>query len=229
MLKKPLEDNRFVGLTAHFRYRSGHQRALDIGSFNGVYAMNFARFFDHVVAFEPNEQIVMSDARLFGNVQFESCALSDFVGTGTYTHIKNYPAFSCIDFDASRESFEDYMQRNNLDAEPDIHQREIPINTIDSYEFDTVDFIKIDAEGSVGHVLRGGSKTIAKFTPTIQAELIQPERDQIIAWLAEKGYMFLFSDTWIGRHQHPNYCKPERHQTDGIFVHKKYNPRTTSC
>lgn len=229
MLKKPLEDNRFAGLTTHFRYRGGHQRALDIGAFNGVYAMNFARFFDHVVAFEPNEQIVMRDARSFGNVQFENCALSDYVGTGTFAHIRNRPAFSCLDFEAARESFENYMDRNDPGVVPDIQYRDVPIKTIDSYEFDAVDFIKIDAEGNVNRILEGGLATITRFTPTIQAELILPERDQIIAWLADQGYVFLFSDTWIGRHLQPNNCYPERHYTDGFFVHSRYNPRTPSC
>jgi FkbM family methyltransferase len=229
MRKKLLEDNRFAGLATHFRYRGGYQRALDIGAFNGVFAMNFARFFDQVVAFEPNDQIVMRDARQFGNIQFEFCALSDYVGTGRFTHIKDRPAFNCLDFEATRESFENYMAREDPDFVPEMRYRDVQIRTIDSYEFDSVDFIKIDAEGNTTQILEGGLETITKFTPTIQAELILPERSQVIEWLADQGYQLLFSDTWIGRHMHPENCYPERHYTDGFFVHRKYNPRIPSC
>lgn len=231
MLRKPktLEDNRFVGLATHFRYHPGHDVALDVGAFNGVYAMNFAKFFDQVIAFEPNEQMVMRDAKKFGNIHFERCALSNYIGNSEFSVIKNRPAFSCLDFKSVEHAFRKNMEREGLDIKPDIQVHEIPVRTLDSFAYDVVDFIKIDSEGNGIKVLEGASDTIARHCPTMQIEMVIDEKDQIIEFMQDNGYVLVVSKTWIGIHNNPLNCYPAHHPTDGIFVHSKYNPRTTSC
>jgi len=48
----------------------------------------------------------------------------------------------------------------------------VPARTIDSYNFEDVDVIKIDVEGSELFVIEGAQKTIDKYRPSIQVEIV---------------------------------------------------------
>lgn len=52
---------------------------------------------------------------------------------------------------------------------------QVPVNTIDSFDFDTVDFIKIDVEGFELAVVRGARNTIKSCRPVLQIELIDKQ------------------------------------------------------
>lgn len=50
----------------------------------------------------------------------------------------------------------------------------IPMMLLDSFNFQDVDFIKIDVEGFEENVLRGATETIARFGPTV---IVEQKRD----------------------------------------------------
>ena len=52
------------------------------------------------------------------------------------------------------------------------HIVQVPARTIDSYEFDEVDAIKIDVEGSELFVIEGARETIDKHRPSVQVEIV---------------------------------------------------------
>lgn len=64
------------------------------------------------------------------------------------------------------------------------NKQHIPIMTIDSFAWDTVDFIQLDVECYEKNVIEGGINTIKKFKPTISAEL----GESLIEILGPLGY-----------------------------------------
>lgn len=58
------------------------------------------------------------------------------------------------------------------------HLVKVPCRTIDSFEFDDVDAIKIDVEGSELMVIEGAEKTIDKWRPSVQVEIVPKQCNQ---------------------------------------------------
>lgn len=54
----------------------------------------------------------------------------------------------------------------------------VPVMTIDNFDFPSVDFIQLDTEGSDLEAIKGGVKTIKKHKPVISIEipLVPPEK-----------------------------------------------------
>jgi len=63
----------------------------------------------------------------------------------------------------------------------------VPTRTIDSYNFESVDFIKLDVEGHEYKCIQGAEQTIKKFTPVI---IIEQNKDDFSAseLLKQWGY-----------------------------------------
>jgi len=55
---------------------------------------------------------------------------------------------------------------------------EVPCRTIDSYNFEDVDFIKIDVEGSELFVIEGATDTIIRCRPGVQVEIVPKQCQQ---------------------------------------------------
>lgn len=61
--------------------------------------------------------------------------------------------------------------------------------TIDSLNFQKINFLKIDAEGMELNVLKGASSTIEKFHPIIYIEVDREDKKEaVINFCQEKGY-----------------------------------------
>ena len=72
---------------------------------------------------------------------------------------------------------------------------EVKCKSLDSYNFEQVDFIKIDAEGHELFVLQGAIETIKRCNPIIQAEVEEKHlkslgltRDDVGKFLTNLGY-----------------------------------------
>ena len=64
----------------------------------------------------------------------------------------------------------------------------VPARTIDSYNFEDVDFIKIDVEWYELKVCKGAENTIKKYMPTIMFENKRNEADDCKQYLKTLGY-----------------------------------------
>lgn len=80
----------------------------------------------------------------------------------------------------------------------------VPVTTLDSYEFKSVDFIKIDVEGYEVKVLEGSRKTIEESRPVMLIEVNRQalERagasaERLFEVLAELGYSMEITDNRI--------------------------------
>lgn len=119
--------------------------AIDIGCRVGEYTTHLQRDFAKVYAFDPN---LWKNFRF--NVDLEKvthyrCALGDEVG--------EIAMFGGTHSDATGGE-----------------SKVVPVRTLDMFDFDEVDYIKIDVEGFEKKVLMGASKTLDRHNPLIVVE-----------------------------------------------------------
>ena len=133
---------------------------IDIGANNGHFTVEFAQYVGDtgkVHSFEPKRIIFQ---QLCGNV-----FLNGLDNVYTYVEKPNY-------FDSGYVNFGDVhvLESNDENVE------KVEIKTIDSYEFENVGLIKIDAQGFESYILSGAINTINKHRPYIFIEI---EEDQL--------------------------------------------------
>ena len=135
------------------------RRFLDIGANVGNYSFHFSSIFNNVEAFEPISEIthrlqaIQNDRLIVHNV-----ALSNKVGELQY-HI---PIVNGKPF-APRASLET--------REGECEIRTVTVKTVDCYNYDDVDLIKIDVEGHEQFVIEGAKKVIKKNMPVLIVEI----------------------------------------------------------
>ena len=69
----------------------------------------------------------------------------------------------------------------------------IPLRTLDSFDFRSVDFAKIDVEGHTSAMLKGAEATLRRHSPTLYIELFPFERQICKDYLDGLGYRVLGS------------------------------------
>lgn len=147
-----------AGLASTEQFR----RAVDVGAHVGTWSRVLARSFAVVDAFEP----IGSHAECFrlNMVEHPNVTLHEFA-------LGNHAGM--IDLMPHRSSS---AKSRVATADPTIkkhkYDRDVQaaIRTLDSFELENVDFLKIDCEGFEYFVLRGGEQTIKRDRPCIIVE-----------------------------------------------------------
>jgi len=165
---RPSYDNNYCQklqrfLDGHKKERGGQRRtAIDVGASYGFVSKHLSEQFDEVKSFEVVDDIrycleLNVENNDMNNVEVFPCGLSDYNGDMTIYVSERWTGH------ASK-----YMNR-------DIHRRrdarKCDVRTLDSFDFQNVDLIKIDTEGSELNVVRGGLKTISLWRPAIVTEV----------------------------------------------------------
>jgi len=109
----------------------------------------------------------------------------------------------------------------------------IQIKTLDSYNFKDVDIVKIDVEGYEFDVILGAVKTIEKWKPIVQVEMVygQPHRfghtvHEIIKFFKDRDFKMTLSNgeimpmEWIQKRQ--GRQMPVKGKMERFFVHKDH-------
>ena len=109
----------------------------------------------------------------------------------------------------------------------------VKLKTLDSYDFQDVDIIKIDVEGFEYDVLLGATKTIETWKPVVQVEMVygQPHRfghsvHDILKYFEDRGYKMTLSDgtilpmEWVQKK--PGKQMPVKGKMDRFFVHQDH-------
>ena len=74
------------------------------------------------------------------------------------------------------------------DIDYEEQSRPIGVVSIDAFEFERLDFVKIDVEGMELDVLEGGKQTIERHRPQMLIETIKTDRDALLERLRRWGY-----------------------------------------
>ena len=126
------------------------RRVIDVGAWWGPWSLWWQDKAKQVEIFEPNEQILpklKNNIKNFKNCTLHETALGDTPGNVSMEYGDHTGTYHIKDTSGS-----------------------ISLKTLDSYNFNSVDIIKIDAEGYEIPVLEGARNTILENKPYIQIE-----------------------------------------------------------
>jgi FkbM family methyltransferase len=163
-------------------------KTIDIGGNRGVYSYQLWRLGASVEVFEPNPtcaEVLTKWASGKEHVRVHGVAVSDQAGSATL-HIPQDN--SGVEHDASASLVHGDFQK--------ARQIEVKLQTLDSFGFTDISFIKIDVEGHETDVLRGAEQTIKSSSPALLIEIEQRHNQRNI-WeifndLANWGYRGYF-------------------------------------
>lgn len=167
-----------------------NDRVIDIGGNRGIYAYQLWRRGAKVEVFEPNPscyRILEAWATDKPNVNVHAVALSSRAGAANL-HIPIDG--SGVEHDASA----------SIEHSGFAHARDqlVPLQTLDSYQFEDVSLIKIDVEGHEYSVIEGAAKTIASSRPALLIEIEQRHIDRPIGEVFEKILEFGYQGFFMG-------------------------------
>ena len=133
--------------------------AIDVGSCEGLWSINLADHFDEVHAFEPMPDVLeISKQWLPKNVITHNYALSN-VET----------SYEMIYFDhnigMTMKTGDEFIMNHMKNSPSKTFTAQT--RTLDSFNFENVGFIKIDAEGEDENVLKGAEQTLERCKPLI--------------------------------------------------------------
>lgn len=203
-----------------------HKRiAIDVGSNNGLYSYFYSKSFEEVKSFEPfqvaSENLISSKIK---NIEVFHYALSSAPGDATL-HAPLAENGSVIHSQASLDQFPE-------------HGIQIPVvlRTLDSFEFQDVDMLKVDVEGHEQYVFEGAIKTIRSCKPIILVEIEERHVGfspaNTIDFIEKLGYeSFVFVDNKLMKTSDFDYLSNQRNSVrcnnfdtycnNFIFVPKK--------
>lgn len=163
---------------------------IDIGGNQGIYSYFISKFCRNIKIFEPNSQcyeLLSTWASSYEGISVHRAALSNEEGSGSL--LIPVDEFG-IEHDSSAA-----IQNNNFD---NTRIEKVYIKTLDSFNFNKVDFIKIDVEGHEFPLLQGSIETIKKNKPCLLIEIEQRhnslEISKIFQYIEHLGYKSYFFD-----------------------------------
>lgn len=152
---------------------------LDIGAWCGTWSAEVAPYCKKIYAIEPdptNFECLSKNLCIFDNIALLNCAVGDTETTVSLTD-------------------DDFTQARRINTSGPIHMK-----TVDSFQFEDVDLIKIDVEGFEMNVLRGAKDTV-KQCKFLMIELnnnskkYNSSNEEIEKYLREQDFSTLI-DKW---------------------------------
>ena len=168
-----------------------HDRVIDVGGNRGVYAYQLGRLGARVEVFEPNPtcfSVLVAWAAGKPGVHLHSVALSSHAGSANL-HIP-IDGFG-IEHDASTS-----IEHTGFTQSRD---QLVPLQTLDSYQFEGASLIKIDVEGHEYSVIEGAAATIAASRPALLVEIEQRHSSRPIGEAFEKIQGFGYEGFFVKR------------------------------
>lgn len=201
---------------------SQYRRCIDVGSNNACNAIHYAQRFEWVECFEPTQlaqELWRRTVKDNGvkNVTLHTSALGEYTGTteilihernGGHNHLTHY-------------------DKNSRATGTTKAKQTVRVATLDSYAFETVDFIKVDVEGYELFVLQGALQTILHNRPIIQLEIVDAQcrrfnysRRDIANLFDTLDYKCVSKvNGWIDLHRH----QEQRNEMDLFFVPREHS------
>ncbi len=139
-----------------YNYVKQWRGCIDAGSNVGMWTRNLMRDFETVHCFEPNPVFNECWKK---NIPSDQNAVLHEVGLGEAESTANFAL-----------PLDQKLQRT---------PGSIKIKTLDSYELDNIDFIKIDVDGYEDLLLKGAKETLANNDPVINIEMKRSKRPEV--------------------------------------------------
>jgi FkbM family methyltransferase len=202
---------------------------IDIGAFIGTHTLAFSQIVGlkgTVYAFEPQLsafQLLSSNVKqnAISNVRLFNTALSDIIGS-----------ISLSDFNpAYKDNLGSFSLKTVTKSITDDNDKTtINLETLDKYEVEKCDLIKIDVEGMEYKVLKGAEETIHHFHPLVFAECLSLDEGwKVILLMRDKGYKaFLHNELAYNPfnfNNNPNTFLDDARETNILFIPDYELPR----
>jgi FkbM family methyltransferase len=158
MLKKSLEKDgvlryQWRAREAAIKHCTNHRICIDIGANVGLWSCELVDHFQQVIAFEPVNEFIQCYRKNVkkNNYLIHECALGRQESFINMNIVEGNTGHSHID-------------------ESSLGTGSIPLKTLDSFNFQEIDLIKIDVEGFEEEILAGAMTTIIRNKPIIVVE-----------------------------------------------------------
>jgi FkbM family methyltransferase len=189
-----LKQGQYQRTNWHFAQRLIYDwtRAIDVGTNNACNAIHYAKKFSTVECFEPTplaQQLWENTVRdnSVANVTLHKVGVGEKqYTTEIITHWKNGGHNHLAHYDKNPRADENRSNRVKVPVQ---------VETLDSYNFQDVGFIKIDVEGYEKFVLEGALQLIQQSRPTIQLEIVANQcrkfnyrAEDMIEWIRSWDY-----------------------------------------
>lgn len=195
-------------------------RAIDVGTNNACNAIHYAKRFQTVECFEPTPlaQQLWTNTVADNNVKnvnlYKVGVGEKQYQTEIITHDKNGGHNHLAHYDKNPRANE---QRSTRVKVP------VQVETLDSYNFQDVGFIKVDVEGYEKFVLEGAQGLIKQSRPTIQLEIVAGQcrkfsykGEDMINWIRSWDY------TVVSKHRGALYGEFKTQHNELLYEGVKY-------
>tara|TARA_E500000178_G_scaffold91759_1_gene90801 strand:- start:718 stop:1356 length:639 start_codon:yes stop_codon:yes gene_type:complete len=151
---------------ASLEFLDQKRKAIDIGANVGLWARDLCKIFGRVELFEPvkqNIECLEKNLEVFSNFKIYDCALSNSNG------------FKDIYIDEKGSG-------NNSLIKPkkdDLKKEKIKIMKLDDFNFNEIDYIKIDVQFHELEVIEGGINTLIKNNPVLCIEAARRNEEEL--------------------------------------------------
>jgi FkbM family methyltransferase len=197
--------------------------SIDVGANDGIYTYALSKISIKVESFEPQvdclDLLYSYNAK---NVNIHNCGLSNINGLLKL----NIPVVG----GKARRGYASFKNKTKSDVEIIV-----PIRRLDDFNFESIDFIKIDVEGYEKEVIEGAVNTIKNNSPIILIEIEQRHLSsvnihdvfQLIKNLNYQGFFYLnklrypISEFQLDKHQ--NYQNKNIYINNFIFLPNGFN------
>ena len=160
---------------------------INVGSFTGRYSSVYSKLFKNIISFDPSTHADINKHKSLNETFYNKALYSK------KTKLEFYQ-FPTPGYDSTSKDFLQYNADVLGKYQPSI--TEIETYTLDEFNFDDIDYIKIDAEGVDGHIILGAEKTIKKCRPVIQVEDIKNHHEAVL-FLLENNYTKFKDDIFL--------------------------------
>ena len=155
--------------------------AVDIGANVGYYTFKMAKHFSSVYAFEANAE---ASAPIRSSGLYNVCLIDKGLSNTERKAVLYIPLVDKL----ALSGWASLEPGNCPDATHHL-ERQIELTTLDAFQLEQVNLIKIDVEGHEFEVLQGACRTIAKSKPTLIIEIKRNRFEKVHDLLVSYGYV----------------------------------------
>jgi len=169
-------DSDIENLKSFMDRNPGRNRVMiDVGAHIGLFSIIYSNKFDTIYSFEPNK---ITFDYFLRNISLNNCTN---IVPENYGISNDFECGEMVSF-GSPDNSGTFNVKEKKDGN-------VKCIRLDDYNFDVVDFIKIDVEADELTVLQSAENILRKFKPFLQIEV--PSKD-VLSFLTPLGYKLFF-------------------------------------